>query len=188
MAEDTFTSLFGDLPVSTVYVGTQPDQLRSVTDQIDELATGYSNISVSPGNLFGEIIGSLFDFAIDAVVALLGMSVIIAVIGIVNTLSLSIFEQRREIAMLRAIGMLPRDVRSMVRLEAVLISMVGTLTGLTAGVFLAFFVTRPIDVGLSWQLPRLGIILVLGVLVGFLAALAPARRVSRIDLLQALQA
>jgi putative ABC transport system permease protein len=187
MAPDTFTSIFGELPVTSVYVGTEPDQLRAVTDRIDELTTGYSNIAVAPGNIFGEIVGGLFDFAINAVVALLGMSVIIAVIGIVNTLSLSIFEQRREIAMLRAIGMLPREVRAMVRLEAVLISMVGTLTGLAAGLFLAFFMTRPIDVGFSWQPSRLGIIVLLGILVGFLAALAPARRVSRIDLLQALQ-
>ncbi len=184
----TFADLFGDLPTSAIYVDVDPSSLDQVTDDINQLVEGFSNVTVTEGNTIGQIVGSVFDFAINAVIALLAMSVIIAVIGIVNTLSLSIFEQRREIGMLRAVGMLPRDVRWMVRLEAVLISLVGTLTGLLAGLFLAYFLTRPIDVGFSWQLPRLGLILVLGILVGFAASLAPARRVSRVDLLEALRA
>ena len=184
----TFTDLFGELPTTVVYLAVDPASLDQVSDNVDELVQGYSNVTVTKGNTIGELVGSVFDFAINAVIALLGMSVVIAVIGIVNTLSLSIFEQRREIGMLRAVGMLPRDVRRMVRLESVLISMVGTLTGLLAGVFLAYFLARPIGDSFSWQLPRLGLIVVLGVLVGFAASLAPARRVSWIDLLDVLRA
>ena len=188
MGAASFAELFGDLPTTTIYLDVEPGALDQVDASIEELVEGYSNVTVTRGNVIGEIVGSVFDFAINAVIALLGMSVVIAVIGIVNTLSLSIFEQRREIGMLRAVGMLPRDVRRMVRMESVLISMVGTLTGLVTGIFLAYFLTRPIGVEFNWQLPRLGLIVVLGVLVGFVASWAPARRVSRIDLLDALQA
>lgn len=184
----TFEKLFGTVAPSTVFVTSDATDTSQVGDALDTLTADYANIIVTRGNAFGEALESLFNFLINAVIALLGMSVIIAVIGIVNTLSLSIFEQRREIGMLRAVGMLPRDVRRMVRLEAVLISMVGTLTGLVAGVFLAFTMTRTLDAGFSLRPATLATILAIGVAVGFLASVAPARRVTRIDLLEALRA
>ncbi len=75
----------------------------------------------------------MFDFLIKAVTGLLLMSVIIALIGIINTMSLSILERRRELGLLRIIGMTDKRVRRMVTLESVLISLLGTLGGMLAG-------------------------------------------------------
>ena len=72
-------------------------------------------MSITAGSAIGQQIGSIFDFLINAVNGLLLMSVIVALIGIVNTMSLSILERRRELGLLRVVGMLDRRVRRMVR-------------------------------------------------------------------------
>ena len=103
-----------------------PKRYNDVQTALDTLTAGYAGVRVSEGNQFGRAISSIFNFLINAVNALLGMSVIIALIGIVNTLSLSIFERRRELGLLRAVGMSAREVRRMIRLEAVQMSVLGT--------------------------------------------------------------
>jgi putative ABC transport system permease protein len=117
------------------------------------------------------------------------MSVFIAVIGIVNTMTLSVLERRREIGLLRAVGMFPSDARRMVRYESVIIGVLGTLIGLVSGVILAFLLINAADdVGsFSFEWPRLVLILVVGVLVGIVASWLPGRRVSRLDVLEALE-
>ena len=80
-----------------------------------------------------KLIGTVFDFLIKAVTGLLLMSVLIALIGIINTMSLSILERRRELGLLRIIGMTDKRVRRMVTLESVLISLLGTLGGMILG-------------------------------------------------------
>ena len=121
------------------------------------------------------------------------MSVVIALIGIVNTLSLSIFERRRELGLLRAVGMTDKRVQRMVRLESVLISALGTVTGVVLGLFIGWTLIRAInrlsgaDVALSLPLGRLGLVLLLGVVLGVLASLIPARRSTKLDVLDAIQ-
>ena len=100
-------------------------------------------MQVVEGNFFGQIIGSIFDFMINAVNGLLGMSIVIALIGIVNTLTLSIFERRRELGLLRAVGMTPREVRHMVGFESVQVALLGTLVGMTAGGLASWLLIRP---------------------------------------------
>lgn len=122
------------------------------------------------------------------------MSVVIALIGIVNTLSLSIFERRRELGLLRAVGMTDGRVQRMVRLESMVIALLGTATGVALGLFTGWGLLRSInrlsgaDVALSLPGTRLVIVLALGVLLGVLAALIPARRSTRLDVLDAIQA
>jgi putative ABC transport system permease protein len=185
---DTFEALAGPRTPETAYLEVDDDKVSSVTIALDEVAREYPNISVQAGNVLGDFVGDLFDFLITAVVALLGMSVAIAVIGVVNTLSLSIFEQRREIGMLRAVGMVPREARWMIRLEAMLIAMLGTITGLVAGIFLAFMLTQSLGASFNAQWQRMLLVLVAGVIVGLLASLLPTRRVTRIDVLESLRA
>ena len=117
------------------------------------------------------------------------MSVLIALIGIVNTMTLSIIERRREIGLLRAVGMLPNEARRMIRAESIVISLFGTLVGLIAGIFLGYCLTRPIELpGASFQFEwlRLGLVAIAGLLIGLVASLVPARRVSKMDVLDAL--
>jgi putative ABC transport system permease protein len=121
---------------------------------------------------------------------LLALALIIAVLGIVNTLALSVIERTREIGLLRAIGMSRRQLRRMISLESVAIAVLGSLMGLTLGVFFGLAVQKAFeDEGLtSLDIPvfQLSIFVVAAVLVGVLAAFFPARRAAKLDVLRAI--
>jgi putative ABC transport system permease protein len=120
---------------------------------------------------------------------LLGFSVVVSLFGMVNTLVLSVFERTRELGMLRAIGMTRRQARRMIRHESVITALIGAALGLGLGVFLAALVTQALsdyDVPMTLPLaPLVGFTLV-AILAGLGAAIAPARRASRLDVLEAL--
>jgi putative ABC transport system permease protein len=119
--------------------------------------------------------------------ALLALAIVVSLFGIVNTLVLSITERTRELGMLRAIGTSRRQVRRMIRYEAVITALIGGVLGLVLGVVLAILVTQPLDgFKLSIPVPSLFLVLVLSAVAGVLAAVLPARRASRLDVLDAL--
>ncbi|MGY1606261.1 ABC transporter permease [Geodermatophilus sp. SYSU D00700] len=122
--------------------------------------------------------------------ALLVLSVVIAVLGIVNTLAMSVLERTREIGLLRAVGMTRRQLRRTVRLEAVLISVYGSVLGLGLGLVLGIGLTRSLaDQGITELVVpggRLAGFLVLGALIGVVAAAWPARRAARMQVLDAI--
>jgi putative ABC transport system permease protein len=120
---------------------------------------------------------------------LLGFSVIVSLFGMVNTLVLSVFERTRELGMLRAIGMTRRQARRMIRHESVITALIGAALGLGLGVFLAALVTQAMsDYGLTLTLPLgpLAAFTVVAILAGIAAAVMPARRASRLNVLDAL--
>ncbi|MEY9843844.1 ABC transporter permease [Streptacidiphilus sp. MAP5-3] len=124
--------------------------------------------------------------------ALLGMAVLIAVLGVVNTLAMSVFERKRELGMLRAIGLDRRGVKRMVRLESVVIAVFGAAMGVAIGTFLAWAANRLLAAdlsGLTTVLPWGQFVLFIGIgaSVGLLAALWPARRAARLDILGAIK-
>ena len=145
------------------------------------------------GSDLSKLIGTVFDFMINTVNGLLLMSVAVALIGIVNTLSLSIIEHRRELGLLRVIGMVDKRVQRMVGLESILISALGTITGIAMGVFVGFAlvlgINRMTDAGIDLNLvpAQLLLVLGLGVLLGFLAAFIPAKRSTHLDVLESIQ-
>ena len=123
---------------------------------------------------------------------LLGMAVVIAILGVVNTLAMSVFERTREIGMLRAIGLDRSGIRQMVRLESVTISLFGAVLGIVTGIFLAWAggglttsSMQEYETVLPWG--RLGIFLALALMIGVLAAIWPARRAARLNMLQSIQ-
>ncbi|MFN8161656.1 MAG: FtsX-like permease family protein [Solirubrobacterales bacterium] len=121
--------------------------------------------------------------------ALLSLAVIVSLFGIANTLALSIHERTRELGMLRAIGMSRRQVRRVIRYEAVITALIGAVLGLGLGVVFAALVSRPLaDQGftLSYPVGQLIAIMVAAAVAGVLAAIGPARRASRLDVLEAL--
>ena len=121
--------------------------------------------------------------------ALLAMSVIISAFGIVNTLTLSIFERTRELGLLRAVGMTRRDVRRMIRYESVITALFGALLGLVLGLFFAFVVIQALEgEGITFSLPigQIVSLMVFAIVVGIVAAIFPARRASRLDVLRAI--
>ena len=126
------------------------------------------------------------------VLALLVLSLLIAWLGIVNTLALSVFERTREIGLLRAVGMGTRQVRRMIRLEAVVIALFGALLGVALGLgYGAALVQALHSQGIdTTTFPVLQLIgyLVVGMLAGVTAALWPARRASRLNVLEAISA
>jgi ABC-type antimicrobial peptide transport system permease subunit len=121
---------------------------------------------------------------------LLALSVIVSLFGIVNTLVLSVFERTRELGMLRAVGMTRRQVRRMIRHESVITAMIGAVLGIALGIFLAALVTQALsDEGVIFSIPGVSLVVfaIVGVVAGVLAAIFPARRAARLNVLQALQ-
>ena len=120
---------------------------------------------------------------------LLGFSIVVSLFGMVNTLVLSVFERTRELGMLRAIGMTRRQARRMIRHETVITALIGAALGLGLGVFLALLATQALsqyDVALSLPVPTLAAFTLVAVLAGIGAAILPARRASRLNVLDAL--
>ncbi|MEI7887639.1 MAG: FtsX-like permease family protein, partial [Actinomycetes bacterium] len=99
------------------------------------------------------------------------------------------FERRRELGMVRALGMTRQQVGRMVRFEAVLIGLLGTLVGMGAGILLSWVVISSIAngaIGLSFNWARVGLIFLVGILVGVIASILPARRATRLNMLDAM--
>jgi putative ABC transport system permease protein len=130
------------------------------------------------------------DQLVNLIFALLILAIVISLFGIANTLALSIHERRRELGMLRAIGMSRRQVRTMIRYEAVITALIGAILGMALGIVFAALIAQPLkDEGftLSYPVGSLAVLLILAALAGVLAAIAPARRASRLDVLESLQ-
>jgi putative ABC transport system permease protein len=130
------------------------------------------------------------DQLVNLVYALLLLAIVISVFGIANTLALSIHERTRELGMLRAIGMSRRQVRTMIRYEAVITALIGAILGMILGLIFAALIAQPLkDEGftLSYPIGSLVGLLVFAAVIGVLAAIAPARRASRLDVLESLQ-
>ncbi|MFE7135778.1 ABC transporter permease [Streptomyces sp. NPDC057638] len=139
-------------------------------------------------NLFGGMINTL----LNIMYGLLAMALIIAVLGVVNTLAMSVFERQQEIGMLRAIGLDRGKVKRMIRLEAVVISLFGAVIGVALGTFLAWAVGETLKnsipeyaLVIPWE--RIGIFLLLAGVVGILASLWPARSAARLNMLTAIK-
>ena len=121
---------------------------------------------------------------------LLALAVVVSLFGMVNTLVLSVFERTRELGMLRAVGMTRNQVARMVRQESVITALIGAALGLPLGIFLAVLVTRALsqfefELAPPWK--NLIAFAIVSMIVGVLAAVAPARRASRLNVLRALQ-
>ncbi|MER8012340.1 ABC transporter permease [Streptomyces sp. NPDC094149] len=136
--------------------------------------------------------GEAIALLLNVLYGLLAMAVLIAVLGVVNTLAMSVFERTREIGMLRGVGRQPEQTKQMVRLESVLICLFGALLGIGAGVFLGWAAGRlaadsiqGYEMTLPWD--RIAVALAGAVCVGALAALGPARRAARLNILAALK-
>jgi putative ABC transport system permease protein len=130
------------------------------------------------------------DQLVNLVYALLLLAILISLFGIANTLALSIHERTRELGMLRAIGMSRRQVRTMIRYEAVITALIGAILGMVLGLVFAALIAQPLkDEGftLSYPIGSLIFLLVFAAVIGVVAAIPPARRASRLDVLESLQ-
>jgi putative ABC transport system permease protein len=130
------------------------------------------------------------DSKLHILYALLGLSVLVSMFGVINTIVLSVFERTREIGMLRAVGMSRRQVRRMIRHESVVTALIGAALGMAVGIFLAALTSTALSkYGVVFALPykSLAAFVVVAILAGMLAAILPARRASKLNVLEALQ-
>lgn len=164
--------------------------LDALKASIEEVLTSYPGVIVQSQAELKEQVQSNVQTLLGVMVALLGLAIIIAILGIVNTLFLSVLERTREIGMLRAVGTSRWQVRWMVVLESVVIALFGAVLGVTLGVIFAAALQQTLaDQGIDvlripW--PALALYLVIAMLVGALAAAWPARRAARLDVLTAI--
>lgn len=163
--------------------------LPAVQAAVEEATAAFPTVDVQSQAQFKEQISGNVNQLLAVMVMLLSLAILIAVLGIVNTLVLSVIERTREIGMLRAVGALRRQVRGMVVLEAFVIAVYGALIGLVLGVGFAVALQRTLaDQGIEvLDIPWGGLVLFLVVagVVGVLAALWPAYRAGRLDVLRA---
>ncbi|MFG2098275.1 ABC transporter permease [Streptomyces sp. NPDC048612] len=162
----------------------------------DALAKALGNspaITVADKQDISAGIAKMFNLMLNMLYGLLAMAVIVAVLGVVNTLAMSVFERSQEIGMLRAIGLDRRGIKRMVRLESLVISLFGGVLGVSLGVFFGWAagellakVLPSYELVLPWG--RLALFLTLAAAVGVLAALWPAHRAARMNMLAAIKA
>ena len=150
----------------------------------------YADVKLQSKSEFVTDQSAWVDQILGIFYVLLGLAVIVSLFGIVNTLALSVLERTRELGMLRAIGMSRRQVRRMVRHESVVTALIGAVLGIGVGLFLAALATTALsEEGLRFAVPTgsLFAFTIVAALAGVLAAIGPARRAARLDVLRALQ-
>ncbi len=168
------------------------DGSAGVQQAVEHALAGFPNVQVQSRAQFEQSQANQVNQLLGLVYALLGLAVIIALIGIVNTLMLSVFERTHEIGLLRAVGMRRRQIRAMIRSESVILALFGALIGVVVGTCLGLALVSSLhSQGISstvvpWS--SLVVFLILAALLGLLAASWPARRAARLDVLAAIAA
>ncbi|MFA9446762.1 ABC transporter permease [Egicoccus sp. AB-alg6-2] len=158
---------------------------------VEAVAAGHGSPTVLDRDAFTDRAVGDVDRLLAIVYVLLALAILIALMGITNTLSLAVYERTREIGLLRALGQTRRQLRAMVRWESVIVALFGTATGLLLGTFLGWVLVRAIAVDEGFgvfaaPLGQLALVVALGALVGAVAALRPARRAARLNVLAAI--
>jgi putative ABC transport system permease protein len=169
--------------------GTSLQQARPAVERITDR---YQNVKLQDRAEFIKDQAGFVDLILNLVYVLLALAIIIAVFGIGNTLLLSIVERTRELGLLRAVGMTRSQLKTMVRWEAVLIALFGTLGGLGVGTFFGWAMFKALeDQGFKVFRVPVGSLLVIALLAavfGVVAAILPARRAAKLDVLKAIAA
>ena len=149
----------------------------------------FPNLDVRTKAEYKDFVASQINDFLALFYLLLAMAVIIAIFGIILTLALSVFERTREIGLLRAVGLSRRSVRAMIRWEAIIVALIGGLVGLVLGVFLGAVSVSAIPEFNALAIPwgSMVVFLVVTGVFGVLAAILPARRAGRLDILEAIQ-
>ena len=149
----------------------------------------FPNLDVRTKAEYKDFISSQINTFLRLFYVLLAMAVVIAIFGIILTLALSVFERTREIGLLRAVGLSRRSIRAMIRWEAMIVALIGALVGLVLGVFLGVLSVSAIPefkaLAIPW--PSMIVFLVVAAVFGVLAAILPARRAARLNILDAIQ-
>ncbi len=185
--DQNFTEHLDDFVLARAAPGIPARQTAAAVASVQKQ---FPNVKVEDQAQFRATQASQINQLLGLITALLGLAIIIALFGIVNTLALSIFERTRELGLLRAVGMSRGQVRAMVRWESVIIAVFGALLGTAVGVFFGWAMVQALkSQGISvFTIPggQLVTYIVLAAVAGVLAAIGPARRAARLDVLRAI--
>jgi putative ABC transport system permease protein len=184
------TTYFPDRLEGTAMVLVEEGQdVALVEERIAEVLAHQPDATVMDQEEFQGEASAVIDQMLGLVTVLLLLAVVIALLGIVNTLALSVFERTRELGLLRAVGMTRGQVRAMVRWESVVISLIGAGVGAGLGIGLGMALSRALaDEGIDRiAVPgvQLALYVAAAAVAGVLAAIGPSRRASNVDVLRA---
>jgi putative ABC transport system permease protein len=175
-----------------VLVKTADGASSATKDKLEKALGTNPAIKVQSKQDLSNDIAQMFTLMLNMLYGLLAMAVIVAVLGVINTLAMSVFERSQEIGMLRAIGLDRKGIKRMVRLESLVISLFGGVLGIGLGVFFGWAAGQLLgtkmatyELVLPWA--RMAVFLLLAATVGILAALWPARRAARLNMLTAIK-
>lgn len=176
---------------SSLYVnrapGTSADHLRS---RLEKTLAPYPQVQVRDQSDYKKLVHDQIAVLLYLVYALLGLAIVIAVLGVVNTLALSVVERTREIGLLRAIGLARRQLRRMIRLESVVIAVFGAVLGLALGLVWGVCTQQVLALqgmkALAVPWGTIVAVVIGSAVVGVVAALLPALRASRMNVLAAI--
>ncbi|MBC9729885.1 ABC transporter permease [Streptomyces sp. TRM68367] len=181
----TLTPHLDDPTDMQVMVKTSGGASEATKDRLEKALGTNPAIKIQDKKDISNETAQLFTLMLNMVYGLLAMAVIVAVLGVINTLAMSVFERSQEISMLRAIGLDRKGVKRMVRMESLVISLFGGVLGIGLGVFFGWAAGKLLattlptyELVLPWT--RLAVFLLLAAAVGVLAALWPARRAARL--------
>jgi putative ABC transport system permease protein len=175
-----------------LYVKSDGTDTAGLRAELDRIVKPFLVVSVQDGDEFADAQAAQINTLLYLIYALLALSVLIAVLGIVNTLALSVFERTREIGLLRAVGMSRRQLRRMISAESVSTAVFGAILGMALGLVLGLVLQRALvsqgleTLSIPWL--TLVIVLVCSALAGMVAAIMPAWRAVRLDVLRAITA
>ncbi|TML44136.1 MAG: FtsX-like permease family protein [Actinobacteria bacterium] len=197
-------SPFGDMILSTtlfdrhyprpqdqmVLINTPGGVNDASTQTLKNDVRGFADAKVQTRDQFKKNFEKPINQLLNLLYVLLALSVVVSLLGIVNTLVLTVYERTREIGMLRAVGMTRRQVRMMIRYESIVTALMGAALGIGVGIFLALLITHALSSqGIVFAVPYLQLVyfVAAAIVVGLLAAILPARRAARLNVLEALQ-
>jgi putative ABC transport system permease protein len=191
MGNQTFNANFRVRYDSRVFVKKAPGvSTAAALAAVRAVATKYSGTTVMDQAAFKADQAKPIQQMLSLVYALLALAILIALLGIGNTLALSIFERTRELGVMRAVGMTRHQLRAMIRWESVIIALQGTVLGLLIGVFFGWALVLAMrNQGITeFSVPVLNlvIVVVLAALAGAVAAIWPSRRAAKLNILRAI--
>jgi putative ABC transport system permease protein len=185
VSQETFDRTFSRPSNALTLIKGSPTQAA-----LDRALAAFPDAKAQTQAAYVKAQSSFINTLLNLLYVLLALSVIVSLFGMVNTLVLSVFERTRELGMLRAVGMTRRQARRMVRHESVITALIGAALGLPLGIMLAAAVTHALGkYGVTFSLPVASLVIfaVAAMIASVLAAIAPARRASRLNVLEALQ-
>jgi putative ABC transport system permease protein len=188
VSAERFDELFAQPDDLFVFITMQGGVTPQNTAALDRTLANYPNAKVQDQQEFKDNQASGLNATLNILYVLLALSVLVSLFGIVNTLVLTVFERTRELGMLRAVGMTRSQVRWLIRYESIITALIGAAIGIALGIVLAVLLIARVDfIILSWPVVSLIVFVLAAIAVGLIAAIFPARRASRLNVLEALQ-